>query len=147
LRSALVVFLILAGVITARSQGFDPSDIETGNGFERLCSVVEKIGTSNFQPSDNDLAMLGHCTGYVKGIKDGVSLAMGAASVTAPGSLQIMSFCTPDGATHGQLVKVVLKYIRDNPDKEHLLTALLITEAFHKSFPCSDSSIPAKKRK
>jgi Rap1a immunity proteins len=45
-------------------------------------------------------------------------------------------FCIPDGVEHGQEIRIVLKYIRDNPAHAHKATAFLIVAALGKAFPC-----------
>jgi hypothetical protein len=149
LQKIFLGFLVLGSLAAANAQGLD-LDIFTGNGFERVCSVIEKVSASNFQPTDKDLATVAYCTGYVSGVEDGVivvTAAMDADSVTAADSVQAVTSCATKDVPLGQRVKVVLKYIRDNPDRAHFPTSLLAAEALHKAFPCSDPSGQTKKKK
>jgi hypothetical protein len=45
-------------------------------------------------------------------------------------------FCEPH-VTNAQLLQILLKYIRDNPEKAHLRTAVLYLAAMEKAFQCT----------
>jgi hypothetical protein len=45
-------------------------------------------------------------------------------------------FCVPDAADDGQIVRITLKYIRNNPEEAHKMTAVLIVEGLREAFPC-----------
>jgi Rap1a immunity proteins len=46
------------------------------------------------------------------------------------------SFCFPKDVTGKQEALVVLKYLRDHPERLHLRSNRLVIEAMTKSFPC-----------
>jgi len=47
-------------------------------------------------------------------------------------------FCLPgDGITNGQAARVVIKYLRDHPEKLHEIGSLLAIAAFVQAFPCN----------
>jgi Ssp1 endopeptidase immunity protein Rap1a len=45
-------------------------------------------------------------------------------------------FCVPDAADNEQMIRITLKYIRNNPEEAHKTTAVLIVEAVRVAFPC-----------
>jgi len=53
-------------------------------------------------------------------------------------SLQITNLlCLPKGVTHGQGLKVLVKYMDDHPEELHERVGQLAAEAFVKAWPCS----------
>ena len=46
------------------------------------------------------------------------------------------TFCYPDTASMGQSIKVVEKYLRDNPNKLHEKRGGLVLDALKKAYPC-----------
>jgi hypothetical protein len=45
-------------------------------------------------------------------------------------------FCTPKAITNGQAARIVVKYLREHPEKLHEHDSLLAIEALMKAFPC-----------
>jgi len=72
---------------------------------------------------DASAAQKALCGGYVAGVFD-----------TASGAF----ICSPKGVTVGQLVSIVTKYFRENPEWLHDNAAVLVTAALAEAFPCSD---------
>lgn len=46
-------------------------------------------------------------------------------------------FCTPEGVTAGQYTAVVIKYMKDNPEKWNQGASVLVIEALKAAFPCA----------
>ena len=44
--------------------------------------------------------------------------------------------CPPNGYAHGQMVSIVMKFLKANPEKTHELAPLLILPALSQAFPC-----------
>ena len=74
----LILWFSCSSTLVAQTPDENPTDIETGNGFVRVCSSVEKIGAGNI--TDKDLASIGLCTGYLMGLGDGLELANAATA-------------------------------------------------------------------
>jgi hypothetical protein len=77
------------------------------------------------------------CTFYIVGWRD----AFYAATIFRYGTKKIeqnpkMGICIPDGVQREQMKKVLLKYLRDHPEKLHETTGLLVLKAMHEAFPC-----------
>jgi hypothetical protein len=60
---------------------------------------------------------------YVRGLDDGITLLD-------------TDYCASDGLTNGQLEKILLKFIKDNPAKAHFATVVLFMGAVEAAFPC-----------
>ncbi|WP_156474829.1 Rap1a/Tai family immunity protein [Zhongshania aliphaticivorans] len=45
-------------------------------------------------------------------------------------------YCVPYTAQVPQLIRVVVKYLKDNPDKLHIYSNQLVFQALYKAFPC-----------
>ncbi len=111
----------------------DPTEIKTGNGFLKLCSSIDRIGTGEI--SDSDFADLGVCTGYILGFGAGLRLANALTEVQGAAIKKVL-YCVPDEVTVGQQIRVVLKYIRERPEKAHFPTSALAAVALKQAFPC-----------
>jgi len=90
--------------------------VSSGNAFLRIC-----------QPRDEKRAFTrGVCSGYVIGVADGVAM------LTADSPY----FCSSANVENGQKYDVVVKYIKEHPEKAHLQTPHLIVDAMIDAFPC-----------
>lgn len=103
----------------------------SGNAFLQTCSAVDK-------PTEamTSIEMLhgNICLAYIVGLVDGVSLQVDLSRVSS--HAELFPYCLSDEVGNGQLVRVLLKYIRDNPAKAHLPTATLFGMAMKEAFPC-----------
>ena len=66
---------------------------------------------------------VGFCNGYVIGTLD--------ALVT-----QGLTTCTPDGLTAEQLRDLVVRWLRDHPEKRHLSGTWIVANTLRENFPC-----------
>jgi RNA polymerase primary sigma factor len=44
--------------------------------------------------------------------------------------------CPPSNSSTAQAVRIVVKYLRDNPERLHMPASVLVTDAIRSSFPC-----------
>jgi hypothetical protein len=116
-------------LVAAAASANDEAIPQSGNAFLHQCGLPS-LGHGK----DTATPMFGFCFGYVNGVIDG------ALTATVPA----FPFCAPNGVTREQEYRVVVKFMEDNPDADHLLTASLVVSAMHKAWPCG-SSDPAKK--
>lgn len=109
-----------------------PDIAESGAVFAETCTSIDKAQV-NFR--SRDLLNVGTCAGYVKGFSDAmnVSYINSVQQKKDPGRI---GYCIPDNSSMKQLIHVVLKYIKDHPEREHEQTAALVISAFRRSFPC-----------
>jgi len=103
---------------------------ESGNAFLRQCSVVEKDYDLTSADKSNQMA----CAAYVSGFVEGVSAAITFSR--SKGESPSSPYCTDSDMEAGQLVRVVLKYIRSHPETAQLRTFVLVTRAFQAAYPC-----------
>jgi hypothetical protein len=75
------------------------------------------------------------CIGYVKGVMHGLWLEHGAAEAQTGRTIS-KPYCDANDAENGQIVRIVLKYIRDHPADANKPTALLIMRALAEVYPC-----------
>jgi len=107
---------------------------DSGNEFVRVCSFME-----NSDPASTDYPHLMEgalCTAYLMGLADGIVIESSYAE--ARFGLKISApYCVRDtyGMEQGQRVRILLKYIRNHPEKAHLPTAGLYINAMGDAFP------------
>lgn len=140
-RSVLAGFAIL--FVTPFGQQLqrnrDPNDMITfhgGSGSHMLpnCEAAVKMGSSNKTISLNPTATEiqeaidgSYCAGYVVGVVD---------SLISVNLTSKRMYCIPTNADNDQLVRVVSKYLNDNPAKLNEPASFLVTGAMVDAFPC-----------
>ena len=77
------------------------------------------------------------CLLYIAGFVQGVEVGNTTTRVETKQPTLPMPFCRPDNVETAQLVRIVLKYIQENPEDAHQDTMLVAMWAFQKAFPCS----------
>jgi hypothetical protein len=137
MRVAPVVFALLictALVATAELSAQERTEMlsESGNAFLRLCSAVEQSEKSTPLETIHSV----DCLAYVQGFTEGMDAEVAWAQGWTQKGEQPQPFCRPEDVENGQLVRVILKYIRSHPEKAHKGTATLIVEALRQAFPC-----------
>lgn len=110
-----LLFLILA--LSASPAHAAPTGNNFGNNLYKNCSS----DTTSFEGAVSVVA----CNNYIVGVVDGLVLS-GEAN---------RWFAMPDGVTGQQLQDIVLKYLRDNPNKRHLPGPVVIINAMSEAFP------------
>ena len=103
---------------------FSPAWAADGNHLLQKCKATELKHTTPSEDID---------WGYCMGTVHGVGSTIRDLGSFLPPNLRI---CIPDGVTTGQNVKVVLKYLKDNPEQLHRDDTVLIHFALRKAFPC-----------
>jgi hypothetical protein len=74
------------------------------------------------------------CIGYLAGFMDGVvTEVVFAESVTK--EKPPVPYSWPEGVELGEILRIVLKYIKDHPEAVHLQTAVLALRALQEAFP------------
>jgi len=126
LRMAALLFALSLHV---HAQTLESPDV-SGNAFARVCSAMDKNDKNQLE-----LLQTMSCVFYVNGFADGVDREATFAEEKANRRVP-KAFCRPDVAENGQLVRIVLKYIHDNPEQAHEVTKYLIARALTKAFPC-----------
>jgi hypothetical protein len=130
----LTLLLCITASPFAETQEQKPSVDESGNAFLSQCELV--IDRYSMKDKEGSPVDAGECYGYVTGFNHGVGMAYDIVGQPQP-------YCLPDGVTHGQMMRVLIKFIKDHPEKAHKLTGVLEIESFMDAFPCKQ---PSKKR-
>ena len=72
----------------------------------------------------------GLCIGYMAGVKE---TASGWHQAT-----EKQPYCIPEAAESDQLIRVVVKFLENNPAQLHYSAATLVQTAFAEAFPCKE---------
>jgi len=134
--------------INASAQTMAKDVSSSGNNFLEICSSVEipadKMGAA-------DLANMNRCQGFMEGLRDGVGVAAAVIQHSNPklnlkGSISDLGICFPDEVNLLQVIRVVLKYVREHPEQAHSPSAVLVFTADLQAFPCATvTTEPAQK--
>ena len=128
MKTLWLVAVLACGTFASAQNAEYPFD--SGNAFLRLCSTVEKEQRTNIE-TQHALGCIFYIAGFVQGVEVGNTTTKVQMKQTTE-----MPFCRPDKVENAQLVRVVLKYIRENPEDAHQDTMLVAMWAFQKAFPC-----------
>ena len=58
--------------------------------------------------------------------------------------MNFVNTCIPDEASIGQLARVLVKWLREHPERLHELKSFLVIEALRDNFPCAISKEVSK---
>jgi hypothetical protein len=103
---------------------------DSGNAFLATCSDADKSSYSL-----QELVNVGVCTGYINGFLEGFGVAIEYSGDQLKKKVTPL-FCIPDQVEGLQKVRLLLKYIRDNPKDAHLATGALLMRAVQTAYPC-----------
>jgi hypothetical protein len=121
-------FVCSSGSADPKSAAEQPDISRSGRDFLEICSGVDSDQKGDPIRIRNDAA----CLGWVEGFRDGFTVHDELLSV--PRRDRIV--CIPVGVTSVQIVRVMKKYIADNPDKAHRATRLVASVALASAFSC-----------
>lgn len=127
----IALFSLLAVSLAAQTREY-PED--SGNAFLRVCGVFDK-DTDKIPTTEAESVF--RCLGYVGGFMSGVGSEQRFAEA-ATGRKVPAAFCVQNGVEEVQTIRIVLKYVRDNPADAHLSTPALIIAALRKAYPCQN---------
>lgn len=117
-----------SGSVGSKSASEQPDIGKSGRDFLELCSGIDSETNGTPARIRNDSI----CMGWVEGFRDGFTVHDELLSV--PRRDRIV--CIPSGVTSVQIVRVIKKYIADNPDKAHRATRLIASVALAGAFSC-----------
>ena len=121
----VIISLVIISPTTASGNHF--SD---GNDLLQACRQ-----TIEFSESDSKLNEFnaGSCWGYIRATNDMYQVMAQNAKRT---------ICISPQMSRKQLTRVVVKYLKEHPERLHNVAALLIYEAFQEAFPCPNNQPP-----
>lgn len=143
MRNIGLLLIALMCSVAVPSQTGDPqaenawqNESKSGNAFLRQCSSVDR---PTVERAESDLLKVAECASYVHGLAEGIQFEFefleekymkGKDKLPAP-------YCTGDRTVAvEQRIRILLKYIRDNPGDADLPTAGLYFLAMKQAFPC-----------
>ena len=128
----LLLFVLGTSLFAQTEESLETS----GNAFLRICSVVDKENDMEHLSVDQKMALMS-CLNYVSGFTNGVDFEMQFVKNATKQSTHA-PFCVPESIKNTQMVRVVLKYIRDNPLAARRNTNSLIMFSLGELYPCHD---------
>jgi hypothetical protein len=131
----LSVFILVAvclvcssGSVGSRRTAEQPDISSSGSKFLEICSDIDN--QANGDPIR--LHNLATCLGWVEGFRDGFSVHDELLGVPEKDRM----VCVPSAITTIQIVRVMKKYIAENPDKAHRATRFIASLALARAFSC-----------
>lgn len=127
--SLLGVFFVCSPTSTSpNSTPEQPDTSRSGRDFLEVCSSIDNEGTKDPARMSRDAT----CLGWVEGFADGFLVRDELLSVPRRDRIA----CVPQEVTTIQTVRVIKKYLADNPGKAHRPTRYIASLAFAGAFPC-----------
>ena len=131
----LGIFFVSSPASTGQKTTPEQPDISrSGSDFLEVCvSVDDKRGVES--EGNKDAARMQRdamCVGWVEGFADGFLVHEELLNVPRKDRM----VCVPRGVTTIQTVRVIKKYLADNPGKAHRPTRYIASLALAGAFPC-----------
>jgi len=123
-----VCFVCSPGSDGQKPTAGQPDISRSGSNFLEVCSSIDSEGNRSSDRIYND-AM---CLGWVEGFEDGFTVHDELLSVPEKDRM----VCMRRGMTTVQIVRMIKKYIADNPEKAHRPTRYIASLALARAFPC-----------
>ena len=124
-----VVVVCSSGSAGPKSTSEQPDISRSGSNFLEVCSSMGGEPNKNSVRSTYNDAT---CLGWVEGFGDGFTVHEELLGVPARDRMA----CIPHQVTTIQTVRVIKKYIADNPEKAHRPTRYIASLALAGAFPC-----------
>ena len=121
-------FVHSAASTDQRSASEQPDISRSGRDFLEVCSSVDSEGNKDATGIGRDAT----CLGWVAGFADGFLVYGELLSVPRRDRMA----CVPRGVTTVQIVRVIKKYLAENPGKAHRPTRYIASIALAGAFPC-----------
>jgi hypothetical protein len=119
----ILVFLALLSV------SFFSLARETGNDLMLDCQAVLDYTDLGQKPKMTPFTA---CVSYIQGVID-VSALYSADEFKAPGTLR---YCVHNESTNLQVIRVFMKYAKDNPHRLHAPRGAILVLSLQEAFPC-----------
>ena len=108
-----------------------PDISRSGSDFLEACSSADGEHQGDPVPTHDGAT----CLGWVEGFRDGFTVHDELLGVPEKDRM----ICLPRAVTTVQIVRVIKKYVADNPDKAHRATRYVASLALARAFPCKAS--------
>lgn len=126
--SARTGFVCSAGSTAPQSAAEQRDISRSGSDFLEVCSSIDSEGNKDAARIQRDAT----CLGWVQGFEDGFLVYGELLNVPRKDRMA----CVPRGVTTVQLVRVIRKYLAENPAKAHRPTRYIASIALAGAFPC-----------
>src|SRR5713101_1035047 len=123
-----IVFVCSSASTGQKSTPEQPDISRSGRDFLEVCSSIDSEGNRDATRIQRDAT----CLGWVEGFADGLMVHEELLSVPRRDRMA----CVPHGVTTIQTVRVIKKYLADNPGKAHRPTRYIASIALAGGFPC-----------
>jgi len=132
----LGLFFVCSPVSTGQKSAAEQADISrSGGDFLEVCSSIDVEGTRETLPASNVTLRAWRdatCLGWVEGFADGLTVHDELLNVPRKDRMA----CVPQGVATIQTVRVIKKYLAENPGKAHRPTRYVASIALAGAFPC-----------
>lgn len=105
--------------------------IATGNDLLEKCKALF-VDEMPDTMTDMDRIDTGYCAGYVDGVTSMEGMWKSVEGKTSHAS----HYCLPEEVPHGQVFKIIKRWLDINPDKLHWGAGTIIHSALLQAFPC-----------
>ena len=106
------------------------SGLVDGNQLLKQCqAVINREAGQHLTGDEEDDSLL--CLAYIEGTLD----TQGAVQDMHP-DLKTFRYCIPDNVPLVQSVRIIVKFLKEHPDKLHIRASLLLLGALSDAFPC-----------
>lgn len=108
-----------------------------GNELLRQCADALRLIDTGYRSDTGDqVANFGRCVGYISGVLVGYHQAIIGAHSAFKVPLPDAVCLPPDGVTFEQLIRIVVKSLREHPQTLHMPSDWLLVAAIGQVFPC-----------
>jgi len=114
--------------VGSKSAAQQPDISRSGSDFLQVCSSIDSEWKADPVRIHNDAT----CLGWVEGFGNGFTVHDELLSIPQRDRM----ICMPAKVTTIQIVRVMKKYVADNPDKAHRATRFIASVALARAFPC-----------
>jgi Rap1a immunity proteins len=123
-----IFFVCLPGSTSPKSAPEQPDIGRSGRDFLQVCSTIDSGGNRDAARIQRDAT----CLGWVEGFADGFLVHEELLSVPRRDRMA----CVPHEVTTLQTVRIIKKYVTDNPGKARRPTRYIASIALASAFPC-----------
>jgi len=102
-----------------------------GNRVLEYCTSSVQFMDNGSLSSGTQSAQASWCTGYVTGVMQALDLARSLSDTQDQKNYPSLA-----GIASGQAIRVIVKYLRENPEKLHERAGTLSLAALQRAFPC-----------
>lgn len=126
------VLLLLASGVTSLAQ----KTVADGNTLDATCRYQRQLEDGVKLSNEDEFGKAAFCIGYVRGVLDEIWTQQNFPVEAKAKPADRSKICIPDTVSNEQAIKVVTKYLHDNPAKLQLTGSYLIRLSMQEAFPC-----------